>query len=162
MEPKIYQRGLQKGIKSLVHSQVEYAASAWSPWLARDKAQVERVQCRAARYVYHTYSSVTAMLQSLDWETLESHRFNMCLCIIYKVYYNLVMFPLLDYATPVTVQTWGRARGGKFDTLSIFFKIFDHLIVLFNWELKQKDAFVFTILFSFNLALFPVINIELF
>ena len=47
------------------------------------------------------------MLQSLDWETLESHRFNMHLCIIYKAYYNLTMFPLLDYATPVTVQTWG-------------------------------------------------------
>ena len=47
------------------------------------------------------------MLQSLDWETLESHRFNMHLCIIYKTYYNLAMFPLLDYATPVTVQTRG-------------------------------------------------------
>ena len=34
--------------------------------------------------------------------------------------------------------------------------------MLFNWELKQKDAFVFTILFSFNLVLFPVINIEIF
>ena len=29
----------------------------------------------------------------------------MRLCIIYKAYYNLAMFPLLDYATPVTVQT---------------------------------------------------------
>ena len=56
---------------------------------------------------YSRYSSVTAMLQSLNWETLESHRFNMHLCIIYKAYYNLTMFPLLDYATPVTVQTRG-------------------------------------------------------
>ena len=47
------------------------------------------------------------MLQSLDWETLESHWFNRHLCIIYKAYYNLAMFPLLDYATPVTVQTQG-------------------------------------------------------
>ena len=31
----------------------------------------------------------------------------MRLCIIYKAYYNLAMFPLLDYATPFTVQTWG-------------------------------------------------------
>ena len=82
----------------------------WSPWLTRDKARIERVQRRAAHYVYNTYSrysSITAMLQSLNWETLESHRFNMCLCIIYKAYYNLAMFPLLDYATPVTVQTQG-------------------------------------------------------
>ena len=65
---------------------------------------------RAARYVYNTYSrysSVTAMLQSLDWETLESRRLNMRLCIIYKTYYNLAIFPLSDYATPITVQTGG-------------------------------------------------------
>ena len=100
----------EKAYKSLVRPQVEYAASVWYPWLARDKARIERVQRRAARYVYNTYSrysSVTAMLQSLNWETLESHRFNMHLCIIYKVFYNLAMFPLLDYATPITVQTWG-------------------------------------------------------
>ena len=96
----------KKTLKSLVHPQVEYAASVWSLWLARDKAQIERVQCRAAHYVYNTYSrfsNVTAMLQSLNSETLESHRFNMHLCIIHKAYYNLAMFSLLDYATPVTV-----------------------------------------------------------
>ena len=100
----------EKAYKSLVCPQVEYAASVWSPWLVRDKSQIERVQRKAACYVYNTYSrysSATAMLKSLDWETLESHRFNMCLCIIYKAYYNLAMFPLLDYATSVTVQTQG-------------------------------------------------------
>ena len=98
----------ERAYKSLVRPQVEYAASVWSPWLARDKARIERVQRRAARHVYNTYSrysSVTAMLQSLDWETLESRRFNMRLCIIYKAYYNLAIFPLSDYATPITVQT---------------------------------------------------------
>ena len=69
----------KKAYKSLVCPQVEYGASVWSPWLARDKAQIERVQHRTAHYVYNTYSrysSVTAMLQSLDWETLES-----CICV---------------------------------------------------------------------------------
>ena len=61
-----------------------------------------------AMYIAHTAgTAVTAMLQSLNWETLELRRFNMRLCIIYKAYYNLAMFPLLDYATPVTVQTQG-------------------------------------------------------
>ena len=69
----------KKAYKSVVCPQVEYGASVWSPWLARDKAQIERVQRRTAHYVYNTYSrysSVTAMLQSLDWETLES-----CICV---------------------------------------------------------------------------------
>ena len=54
---------------------------------------------------YSRYSSIMAMLQSLDWETLESLRFNMHLCIIYKAYYNLAMLPSLDYAKPVTAET---------------------------------------------------------
>ena len=55
---------------------------------------------------YSKYISVTAMLQSLNWETLQSCRFNMHLGIIYKAY-NLAMFLLLDYATHDTVQTQG-------------------------------------------------------
>ena len=43
----------EKAYKSLVCPQVEYAASVLSPWLARDKARIERVQRRAARYVYN-------------------------------------------------------------------------------------------------------------
>ena len=55
----------ENAYKSLVCPQVEYVASIWSPWLTGDKEQIERVQCRAARYVYNTYSrysSITALL----------------------------------------------------------------------------------------------------
>ena len=45
----------EKAYKSLVRPQVKYATSVWSPWLARDKAQIERVQRRAACYVYNTH-----------------------------------------------------------------------------------------------------------
>ena len=77
---------------------------------AKDKTRIERVQRRAARYVHNTYSrysSVTAMLQPLNWETLQACRVNiyMHLCIIYKAYHNLAMFPLLQYATPATLHT---------------------------------------------------------
>ena len=100
----------EKAYKSLVHPQVEYAAAVWSPWLAKDKTRIERVQRRAARYVcntYSRYSSVTTMVQSLNWETLQTRRLNMRLCMVYKAYYNLAMFPLLQYATPATIHTRG-------------------------------------------------------
>ncbi len=67
----------KKAYKSLVRPQVQYAASVWCPWLASDKSRIERVQRRAARYVCNTiscsrYSSVTTMLQPLNWESLQS------------------------------------------------------------------------------------------
>ena len=137
--------------------QVEYAAFVWSPWLARDKAQIERVQCRAAHYVYNTYSrysSITAMLQSLDWESLESCRFNMCLCIIYKAYYNLAMFPLLDYATPVTVQT--RGNNTKFILPCCSKDVFKHSFLpaaLRGWNALLQPAVEATSLELFKASL---------
>ena len=56
---------------------------------------------------YSTNSSTTTMLQSLNWEPLQIRRVNMHLCIIYKAYRNLAMFPLLDYTTLSTIHTRG-------------------------------------------------------
>ena len=41
---------------------------------------------------YSRYSSVTAMLQSLNWETLESRRFNMRLCRVSNEKFNTRFF----------------------------------------------------------------------
>ena len=150
----------EKAFKSLVHLQVKYAASVWSPWLARDKAQIERVQRRAACYVYNTYSRYSsvmqpaAMLQSLNWETLESCRFNMHLCIMYKAYYNLAMFPLLDYATPVTVQTWG--NNTKFILPHCSKDVFKHSFLpaaLIGWNALPQSAVEATSLELFKASL---------
>ena len=109
-------RGVREwAYKSLVRLQVEYSASVWSPWLAKDKVQLERVQHRAARYVCNTYSrhsSVTDMLNRLEWESLESCRKTMHLCMLYKAYCNLAVFSLLDYASLAT--TCMRGHNIKF------------------------------------------------
>ena len=100
----------EKAYKSLVRPQVEYSASVWSPWLAKDKTLLERVQRRSARYVcntYSRYSSVTDMLKQLQWETLESRRATMRLCMFYKAYHGLSIFPLLEYASLANVNTRG-------------------------------------------------------
>ena len=51
----------------------EYSSSAWDPYTKDQIAQLERVQRRAARWCLHDYSplsSVSAMLDQLDWHTL--------------------------------------------------------------------------------------------
>ena len=87
-------------------------------------------------------------------ETLESHRFTMRLCIIYKAYYNLAMFPLLDYATPVTVQTWG--NNIKFILPHCSKDVFKHSFLpaaLRGWNALSQSAVEATSLELFKASL---------
>ena len=55
----------------------EYAAVIWSPHLQTNIHQLEMIQRKAARFVfndYSRYSSVTTMLNELDWKSLEKRR----------------------------------------------------------------------------------------
>ena len=60
--------------KTLVRPLVEYSSSVWSPYTKSNIARLEMVQRRAARWTlseYSPYASVTQMLQSLGWRSLE-------------------------------------------------------------------------------------------
>ena len=53
---------------------VEYSAIVWDPYVAKNIQQVEMIQRRAARWVLRRYDrldSVTDMLSSLKWRSLE-------------------------------------------------------------------------------------------
>ena len=64
--------------KALVRSNTEYTATVWDPYLQKDVACLEKIQCRAARFVKSDYdreSSVSGMLAELNWDTLQERRF---------------------------------------------------------------------------------------
>ncbi len=95
----------EQAYKSLVRPQVEYASTVWSPWHAKYKDQVEKVQRRAARYVCRDYgrmSSVSTMMNELSWESLESRRNKARLTMLYKGVHGLVEVPVSLYVTFVT------------------------------------------------------------
>ena len=87
---------------------LEYCASVWSPYTATGKQKIKMVQRRAARYAtnrYHNTSSVTEMLQDLDWESLESRRVKIQLTLLFKVIQDLVDIPAAAYLTPASTST---------------------------------------------------------
>ena len=54
---------------SLIRPQLEYASAAWDPYLVGDIQQLEKVQRRAARFVFRDYkytTSVTGLLGRLQ------------------------------------------------------------------------------------------------
>ena len=82
--------------KKLVRPTVEYASTVWDPYTKKNIDQLERVQRRAARYVHNSYyntSSVTDMLQKLNWRSLQYRRRDARLCMLYKIHYNLIAIP---------------------------------------------------------------------
>ena len=58
---------------SLVRSILEYSSTVWDPFYHKDIDRLERVQRRAARFVFNDYkplSSVTSMVSQLGWKPL--------------------------------------------------------------------------------------------
>ena len=78
---------------SLVRPTIEYASAVWDPFLDCDIRRIEMVQRRAARYVlnrYHNTSSVTEMLNTLNWPTLQDRRCHARLTMMYKIANGLI------------------------------------------------------------------------
>ena len=87
------QKSKETAYNTYVRPQLEYCDPVWHPWQDKLSYMVERVQRAAARYVlndYDTTSSVTEMLITLNWQTLESRRIKSALILLYKTKYQLV------------------------------------------------------------------------
>ena len=91
---------LQRNIKScplqvkencyrmMVRPIMEYARTVWSPHTKKNIQILEAVQRRAARFVkndYSNFSSVTAMMQDLEWPTLEERRWVIKVTMLFKI-----------------------------------------------------------------------------
>ena len=94
--------------RSMVRPLLEYCSTVWSPYTKKDIKKIEMVQRRAARYVtnrYHNTSSVTSMLEHLEWETLEERRTKNQLFMFFKIIHGLVDIPAERYLTPASTRT---------------------------------------------------------
>jgi hypothetical protein len=95
---------------TLVRPTLEYTFSIWSPSKKDSINKVEAVQRRAARFAtgdYQRTSSVTAMLQQLQWQTLQSRRANAQTTIMYRIMYNLVDIPAEHHLNRTSLRTRG-------------------------------------------------------
>ncbi len=89
---------------------LEYATSIWSPHTLKNIKKLESVQRRSARYVmndFSCHSSVTAMMQHLEWQTLETTRQQARLMMFYRIIHDLVDISANPYLTPAPLTTRG-------------------------------------------------------
>ena len=81
----------------LVRPILEYCAPVWDPHHKKYINEIEMVQRRAARFALNEYdrtSSVTEMLNRLNWESLEHRRRKARLVVFYKIQYFLIAVPI--------------------------------------------------------------------
>ena len=81
--------------QTMVRPVLEYAATVWDPTCEKDKKILEDVQRSAARFVCNDYSdrqpgSVTNMLNTLQWDSLEERRLHQRLIMLYKINNGIV------------------------------------------------------------------------
>ena len=109
------------------NAELFFMASSWNPHHKDQTRKLEMVQRRAARYTTNRFrntSSVSSMLEHLQWESLESRRVKIQLTLFYKVVNNLVDIPAADYLVPSTSSTRAShsKRYRRFSTSSDSFK----------------------------------------
>ena len=88
--------------QALVRPHLEYASAVWDPHTHCNTQKLEMVQRRAARYVcnrWHNTSSVTGMLNQLEWVPLATRRANTRLCMMYRVAHTPVGDPWTPWLT---------------------------------------------------------------
>ena len=93
----------EKLFNTLVRPHLEYAATVWDPHISKQKHSLEMVQRRAARWVtnrHHNTSSVTDMLHTLGWTSLEHRRATSRLCMLYQIYHGYIGIPHDPYILP--------------------------------------------------------------
>ena len=81
---------------SLVRSVLEYSSTVWDPHSDKEITQIENIQRKAARFVkgdYSRHSSVTQMMNDLNWRPLQLRRRDSRLVLLYKIINNLVAIP---------------------------------------------------------------------
>ena len=104
------QAAKETAYKTFVRPIVEYAATTWAPFTDTETSKIEMVQRRAARFVSNDYrrtSSVTEMISTLGWDTLQKRRDLARLSMMYRIEHHLVDIPVEPYLTPSTSMTRG-------------------------------------------------------
>ena len=103
---------------TLVRPIMEYACIIWEPVTQKNIRELEMVQRRAAHFVtgdYRTTSSVTRMLEALQWTELQQRRKRAKVIMLYRIVNHLVAISPEPYLIPRGVALTTRGHDTRFE-----------------------------------------------
>ena len=83
---------------------LEYAGAVWDPYQSNRIDTLEKVQCKAARFVfsdYSRYSNVSGMMSTLCWRSMRERCFISWLGMFYQAHHHQTACTIAPY-TPIT------------------------------------------------------------
>lgn len=95
--------------KSSVRPKLEYASEIWDPYYKKDTYAVEMIQRKAARFCMNNYrreSSVTELIETRGWDSLQLRRKQARLSLMCKLSNNLIDINLELGATKNKSSEW--------------------------------------------------------
>jgi len=87
----------------MVRPKMEYALAVWDPYHNLQIQQLEKVQMRAARWIFNEYSrfsSVSAMLIELSWPSLQTRHKISRLKILHRILDHRLAISIPSYYLP--------------------------------------------------------------
>ena len=102
---------------TFVRPTVEYASPVWDPHTGKNIKRLEQVQRNCARYVtgdFKRESSVTAMIQNLQWQSLQCRRLLSRLHMMYHIRNDLVDINWEQHLTQASTTTTTRGHSSRF------------------------------------------------
>ena len=93
--------------KSLVRRLVEHGTSIWDLYTSDNAHKIKMVQRRAARFVLNDYrqsSSVSQMLNQLQWQTLSERRAHAKCILMFRIVNHLVEIPPCMLTSTINVR----------------------------------------------------------
>ena len=138
---------------TLVRPQLEYAAAIWDPNRDDKIKQIEKVQRRAARWTTCNFgrtASVTDMIETLGWRTLEQRRAD----AFFKIINNMVAVPLPDYIQPnPRISRRGHSRSFcQLQTTKDYYKCSFFPLAIVQWNALPEEVVSSPNLDIFNAA----------
>ena len=97
---------------SLIRSRLEYCSATWDPHLVKDIDSLENIQRWAARFTvkdYSRYTSVSTLLQGLDWSPLKERRRDIRLTFLFKIIKGKVA--VQAEGSLVTADSWNQEEA---------------------------------------------------
>ena len=148
---------------TLVRPQLKYASTVWSSYTVSDSYKLESVQRRTAIWVTRDYrytSSVSAMLQGLNWRTFDQRRIDSRLVLLYKVTYGLVAISAADYLvrnTRPSTRTHPLAYR-QISTLKDYYKFTFFPRTIIHWNAQPAHIPVLPTLAQLSTAVCQVVH----